>query len=192
MKKLDSNWERLCENFRFKHKRWRKLRQKSSHAAGERQKNYDRKIQQKSLKINQWKIKNSNSDRTIVDLIDAKSTLILKIEVNDSTRSRLSVSVSVAVYIPVRLEKGSREGIQNLRMWAASCLASCCASCTCGLCTSAASGITRRSARIAYCGLFGFFLVLSWILREVAAPLLEKIPCTLLLLHIRYFHCERE
>ncbi|CAA6663523.1 unnamed protein product [Spirodela intermedia] len=61
-------------------------------------------------------------------------------------------------------------------MWAASCLASCCASCTCGLCASAASGISRRSARIAYCGLFGLFLVLSWILREVAAPLLEKIP----------------
>ncbi|XP_078446561.1 uncharacterized protein LOC144715504 [Wolffia australiana] len=61
-------------------------------------------------------------------------------------------------------------------MWAASCLASCCASCTCGLCASAASGITRRSARIAYCGLFGLFLVLSWVLREVAAPLLEKIP----------------
>ncbi|KAH0466057.1 hypothetical protein IEQ34_006160 [Dendrobium chrysotoxum] len=61
-------------------------------------------------------------------------------------------------------------------MWAASCLASCCASCTCGLCTSAAAGISRRSARLAYCGLFALSLVLSWILREVAAPLLEQIP----------------
>ncbi|XP_020087104.1 probable serine incorporator [Ananas comosus] len=42
-------------------------------------------------------------------------------------------------------------------MWAASCLASCCASCTCGLCSSLS-------------------LILSWILREVAAPLLQKIP----------------
>ncbi|KAK1291355.1 hypothetical protein QJS10_CPB17g01930 [Acorus calamus] len=61
-------------------------------------------------------------------------------------------------------------------MWAASCLASCCASCTCGLCTSAVAGISNRSARIAYCGLFGLSLIISWILREVAAPLLEKIP----------------
>ncbi|CAI9762660.1 unnamed protein product [Fraxinus pennsylvanica] len=54
-----------------------------------------------------------------------------------------------------------------------SCLASCCASPTCGLCTSVASGITKRSARIAYCGLFGVSLILSWILREVATPLLK-------------------
>lgn len=38
------------------------------------------------------------------------------------------------------------------------------------------SGISRRSARIAYCGLFGLSLIVSWILREVAAPLMEKIP----------------
>lgn len=55
-----------------------------------------------------------------------------------------------------------------------SCLASCCASLTCGLCTSVASGITKRSARIAYCGLFGVSLILSWILREVGAPLLKQ------------------
>ncbi|WOK95977.1 serine incorporator 3 [Canna indica] len=61
-------------------------------------------------------------------------------------------------------------------MWAASCLASCCASCTCGLCTSIAGGISSRSARLAYCGLFALSLVLSWILREVGAPLLENIP----------------
>lgn len=61
-------------------------------------------------------------------------------------------------------------------MWAASCLASCCASCACGLCTSAAAEISRRSARLAYCGLFAISLIISWILRELAAPLLEKIP----------------
>lgn len=57
-----------------------------------------------------------------------------------------------------------------------SCLASCCATVTCGLCTSIASGISKKSARIAYCGLFGVSLIASWILREVAAPLLEKLP----------------
>ncbi|CAA2938071.1 probable serine incorporator [Olea europaea subsp. europaea] len=56
-----------------------------------------------------------------------------------------------------------------------SCLASCCASLTCGLCTSVASGITKRSARIAYCGLFGVSLILSWVLREVATPLLKHL-----------------
>lgn len=45
----------------------------------------------------------------------------------------------------------------------------------CGLCTLAGT-LTRRSARLAYCGLFGFSLIIAWILREVAAPLLEKIP----------------
>ncbi|GAV60906.1 Serinc domain-containing protein [Cephalotus follicularis] len=55
-----------------------------------------------------------------------------------------------------------------------SCLASCCAASTCGLCSSVASGISKKSARLAYCGLFGLSLILSWILREVAAPLLEK------------------
>ncbi|XAR54624.1 hypothetical protein NMG60_11029845 [Bertholletia excelsa] len=57
-----------------------------------------------------------------------------------------------------------------------SCLCSCCASLTCGLCTSMASGISKRSARLAYCGLFGVSLIVSWVLREVGAPLLEKIP----------------
>ncbi|KAI9114906.1 hypothetical protein K1719_013919 [Acacia pycnantha] len=56
-----------------------------------------------------------------------------------------------------------------------SCCVSCCTSLTCGLCTSVASGITQKSARIAYCGLFGASLIISWILREVATPLLKKI-----------------
>ncbi|KAA0058700.1 hypothetical protein IC582_002394 [Cucumis melo] len=61
-------------------------------------------------------------------------------------------------------------------MWAASCLASCCAACACDACRTVVSSISRRSARIAYCGLFALSLIVSWILREVAAPLLEKIP----------------
>ncbi|KAG8490067.1 hypothetical protein CXB51_015918 [Gossypium anomalum] len=67
-------------------------------------------------------------------------------------------------------------------MWAASCLASCCAACACDACRTAVSGISRRSARIAYCGLFALSLVVSWILREVAAPLMEKLPW------INHFH----
>ncbi|KAH9715945.1 hypothetical protein WN944_022690 [Citrus x changshan-huyou] len=67
-------------------------------------------------------------------------------------------------------------------MWAASCLASCCAACACDACRSAVSGISRRSARIAYCGLFALSLIVSWILREVAAPLMEKLPW------INHFH----
>ncbi|XP_054782429.1 uncharacterized protein LOC129289644 [Prosopis cineraria] len=61
-------------------------------------------------------------------------------------------------------------------MWAASCLASCCAACACDACRTAVSSISRRSARIAYCGLFAFSLIVAWILRVVAAPLMEKIP----------------
>lgn len=67
-------------------------------------------------------------------------------------------------------------------MWAASCLASCCAACACEACRSVVGGISRRSARIAYCGLFALSLIVSWILREVAAPLMEKIPW------INHFH----
>ncbi|CAN1343879.1 Probable serine incorporator [Linum perenne] len=67
-------------------------------------------------------------------------------------------------------------------MWAASCLASCCAACACDACRTVVSGISRKSARIAYCGLFGLSLIVSWILREVAAPLLESIPW------INHFH----
>ncbi|KAE7999771.1 hypothetical protein FH972_004171 [Carpinus fangiana] len=67
-------------------------------------------------------------------------------------------------------------------MWAASCLASCCAACACDACRTVVSGISRRSARIAYCGLFALSLIVSGILREVAAPLMEKLPW------INHFH----
>ncbi|CAD6205598.1 unnamed protein product [Miscanthus lutarioriparius] len=61
-------------------------------------------------------------------------------------------------------------------MWCASCLASACAGCTCNLCASAASAVSRRSARLAYCGLFAASLILSFLLRQFAAPLLKHIP----------------
>ncbi|VAH49059.1 unnamed protein product [Triticum turgidum subsp. durum] len=61
-------------------------------------------------------------------------------------------------------------------MWCASCLASACAGCACNLCTSAAASVTRRSARLAYCGLFAASLILSFLLRQFAAPLLQHIP----------------
>ncbi|KAI3926849.1 hypothetical protein MKX01_032764, partial [Papaver californicum] len=47
-----------------------------------------------------------------------------------------------------------------------SCLLFCCASLSCGLCTSVSSGISGRSARLGYCGLFGLSLITSWILSE--------------------------
>ncbi|XP_049409009.1 uncharacterized protein LOC125872331 [Solanum stenotomum] len=43
-------------------------------------------------------------------------------------------------------------------------------------CRLVVSGISRRSTRIAYCGLFALSLIVSWILREVAVFLMEKIP----------------
>ncbi|KAE8709832.1 60S ribosomal protein L13a-4-like [Hibiscus syriacus] len=60
-------------------------------------------------------------------------------------------------------------------MWVASCLASCCAECACDACRTVVSGISRRSARIAYCGLFALSIV-SWIPREVVAPVMENMP----------------
>ena len=35
----------------------------------------------------------------------------------------------------------------------------------------------KSSARLAYCLLFTFSLILAWVLRDFAKPLLEKIPC---------------
>ena len=35
----------------------------------------------------------------------------------------------------------------------------------------------RRSARLAYCFLFTLAMVLAWILRDFAKPLMEKLPC---------------
>lgn len=77
-------------------------------------------------------------------------------------------------------------------MFAASCLASCCAACACDACRTVVSGISRRSARIAYCGLFALSLIVSWILREVAAPLMEKLPCKLFFFCLYCFYLSSE
>eukprot|EP00850_Spirogloea_muscicola_P006134 SM000029S10429 [mRNA] locus=s29:39204:41673:- [translate_table: standard] len=61
-------------------------------------------------------------------------------------------------------------------MWAASCLASCCAVCACEACKGLANGVSRKSARLAYCGLFTLSLLLAWALRDYAEPLLSYLP----------------
>ncbi len=35
----------------------------------------------------------------------------------------------------------------------------------------------RKSARLAYCVLFTLAMVLAWVLRDFAKPLIDKIPC---------------
>lgn len=62
-------------------------------------------------------------------------------------------------------------------VWAATCLASTVASCACGCCTLATKEALSRSARLAWVVLFTFSMILAWILRDVARPLLVKLPC---------------
>ena len=52
-------------------------------------------------------------------------------------------------------------------------VASCCGSMVARGCGTAA----RTSARFAYCFLFLMSMLLAWIMRDFAAPLLQKIPC---------------
>ncbi|KAL0425175.1 UNVERIFIED_CONTAM: Serine incorporator 3 [Sesamum radiatum] len=66
-------------------------------------------------------------------------------------------------------------------MWAASCLASCCAGCACDACRSVVSGISRRSARIAYCGLFALSLVFSEATSKFGSGLFLLVQVVLLL-----------
>ena len=40
-------------------------------------------------------------------------------------------------------------------------------------------GVAKASARVAYCGLFFLSMLLCWILRDYAKPMLEKLPCAL-------------
>lgn len=61
-------------------------------------------------------------------------------------------------------------------MWAAtSCAAACCATCTCEACKSIAAGISRKTARFAYVTLFGISLLLTWVVRDYAEPLLQDL-----------------
>lgn len=38
-------------------------------------------------------------------------------------------------------------------------------------------GVAKASARVAYCGLFFLSMLLCWVLRDYAQPMLEKLPC---------------
>lgn len=99
---------------------------------------------------------------------------------NDTSEALNRNSVCLTEKNSINTVKGEREGvicITNNVIIIMSCCLSCCASLTCGLCTSTASCISQKSARIGYCFLFGASLIVSWILREVGAPLLEKLPC---------------
>ena len=65
---------------------------------------------------------------------------------------------------------------------AGSWLASCAAMCACQACQCVTKEMLRKSARLAYCALFTLAMVLAWILRDFAKPLIEKIPCEAMLL----------
>ena len=60
---------------------------------------------------------------------------------------------------------------------AGSCLASVAAVCACQACQGVTREVLRKSARLAYCALFTTAMVLAWVLRDFAKPLIEKIPC---------------
>ena len=61
--------------------------------------------------------------------------------------------------------------------WVGTALASCAATCACNACGFASREVMRRSARLAYCFLFTMAMILAWVLRDFAKPLMEKIPC---------------
>jgi hypothetical protein len=69
------------------------------------------------------------------------------------------------------------------------CAASCAATCACAACRGVASGISRRSARLAYCGIFLLAMLLAWLLRDFAEPLLDHIPCEFSLADVFYCLC---
>lgn len=63
-------------------------------------------------------------------------------------------------------------------MWAPlTCAATCCAYCTCEACKTALNGIGRSSARIAYVGLFALSLILAWMVRDYAEPVMHYVSC---------------
>lgn len=62
--------------------------------------------------------------------------------------------------------------------WVGSALASCAATCACNACSFASKEMVRKSARLAYCVLFTLAMVLAWLLRDFAKPIIDKLPCT--------------
>jgi hypothetical protein len=59
---------------------------------------------------------------------------------------------------------------------AGSFLASAGAVCACSCCQCVTKEVLRKSARLAYCALFTAAMIIAWILRDFARPLIEKIP----------------
>lgn len=57
------------------------------------------------------------------------------------------------------------------------CLASTAALCACQACSCVSREMLRKSARLAYCTLFFAAVVCSWVLRDFAKPIIEKLPC---------------
>lgn len=56
------------------------------------------------------------------------------------------------------------------------CLASVAGVCACQACTCISREVLRKSARLAYCALFFLAMILAWVLRDFAKPLIEKLP----------------
>ncbi len=69
---------------------------------------------------------------------------------------------------------------------AGSCLASFAAMCACQACQGVTREVLRKSARLAYCALFTTAMVLAWVLRDFAKPLIQKIPCESLRVQLPY------
>lgn len=58
-----------------------------------------------------------------------------------------------------------------------SCAAQVATYAACTACQCAGREVLRHSARLAWSVLFFLAMVLAWVLRDFATPLLEKIPC---------------
>lgn len=60
---------------------------------------------------------------------------------------------------------------------ATSCAASLAASCACWSAGALGRSIASRSARLAFVGFFSLSLLLAWVLRLGAEPLVKHLPC---------------
>ena len=60
--------------------------------------------------------------------------------------------------------------------WVGTAIASCAATCACQACVLSAQQL-RRTARLTYCVLFTLAMLLAWVLRDFAKPLMDKLPC---------------
>lgn len=61
--------------------------------------------------------------------------------------------------------------------WLASCATSMAGYLACHACTCVSRQVLTSSARVAWSALFFVAMVVAWVLRDFAKPLLEKIPC---------------